>query len=232
MVQALARCVKARSRLYPSGSLCTVSRLEPLIDEGSCVNSLYYHYCILSLFRPFIKHLFPQFTVSPRDICSEAAENISSLTRSYRRLYTLRRTPSFKPPISLNATIIHLMNTNTPTAVGSTAIQQSISDLYETCIYHKFADKLIDVIHYLAQSWRITLPRTRPRTSSLPIDGTRPFQSLVVSLYFFSPKGPKPSSPELITDNLIGDIPLQQMTLFAPFPNQGLPFVSTANPSS
>ncbi len=45
--------------------------------------------------------------ISPREICFEAAKNISTLLRSYSQLYTLRRTPSFLPHL-LASTILSL----------------------------------------------------------------------------------------------------------------------------
>lgn len=70
---------------------------------------MYYHFAILLLFRPFIKLRMIGSHILPRDVCSQAADAIQNLTRSYDRLYTLRRTPSFVPYFVLTSAIMHLV---------------------------------------------------------------------------------------------------------------------------
>ncbi len=50
-----------------------------------------------SSFSPLIKLRIIRSSITPRDVCSQAADAIACLLRSYARLYTLRRTPSFVP---------------------------------------------------------------------------------------------------------------------------------------
>lgn len=69
---------------------------------------MYYHFAILLLFRPFIKLRITGSSISPRDVCSQAADAIQGLLRSYSQLYTLRRTPSFVPYFVLTSSIMHL----------------------------------------------------------------------------------------------------------------------------
>jgi hypothetical protein len=69
---------------------------------------MYYHFAILLLFRPLIKLRIIGSSISPRDVCSQAADAISGLLRSYSQLYTLRRTPSFVPYFVLTSSIMHL----------------------------------------------------------------------------------------------------------------------------
>ncbi|KAL5906793.1 hypothetical protein ACKVV1_011197 [Pyricularia oryzae] len=75
---------------------------------------MYYHFAILLLFRPLIKLRIIGSSVTPRDVCAQAADAISGLLRSYSQLYTLRRTPSFVPYFVLTSAIMHL-------AIGATA---------------------------------------------------------------------------------------------------------------
>ncbi|KUI54278.1 Nitrogen assimilation transcription factor nit-4 [Cytospora mali] len=49
-----------------------------------------------------------QRSISPRDVCTQAADAIQGLLRSYSQLYTLRRTPSFVPYFVLTSSIMHL----------------------------------------------------------------------------------------------------------------------------
>lgn len=69
---------------------------------------MYYHFAILLLFRPLIKLGIVGSKVSPRDVCSQAADAIQGLLRSYSQLYTLRRTPSFVPYFVLTSAIMHM----------------------------------------------------------------------------------------------------------------------------
>jgi hypothetical protein len=77
---------------------------------------MYYHFAILLLFRPLIKLRIVGSSILPRDVCSQAADAIQGLLRSYSQLYTLRRTPSFVPYFLLTSSIMHL-------AVGASAMQ-------------------------------------------------------------------------------------------------------------
>lgn len=79
--------------------------MEDLVDPP---NSMYYQFAILLLFRPFIKLRVIGSLVSPRDVCSQAADAIQALSRSYSQLYTLKRTPSFVPYFVLMSSIMHL----------------------------------------------------------------------------------------------------------------------------
>ncbi|KAL7621702.1 hypothetical protein AAE478_009029 [Parahypoxylon ruwenzoriense] len=69
---------------------------------------MYYHFAILLLFRPLIKLRIIGSSILPRDVCSQAADAIQGLLRSYSQLYTLRRTPSFVPYFVLTSCIMHL----------------------------------------------------------------------------------------------------------------------------
>ncbi|KAK6214101.1 hypothetical protein LQW54_004703 [Pestalotiopsis sp. IQ-011] len=69
---------------------------------------MYYHFAILLLFRPLIKLRIIGSSVTPRDVCAQAADAIQGLSKSYSQLYTLRRTPSFVPYFVLTAAIMHL----------------------------------------------------------------------------------------------------------------------------
>ncbi|GAW26054.1 putative nitrate assimilation regulatory protein nirA [Rosellinia necatrix] len=81
---------------------------------------MYYHFAILLLFRPLIKLRIIGSAILPRDVCSQAADAIQGLLRSYSQLYTLRRTPSFVPYFLLASSIMHL-------AIGASIIESSSS---------------------------------------------------------------------------------------------------------
>ncbi|KAK0632950.1 fungal-specific transcription factor domain-containing protein [Immersiella caudata] len=144
---------------------------------------MYYHFAILLLFRPLIKLRIIGSSISPRDVCSQAADAISGLLRSYSQLYTLRRTPSFVPYFVLTSSIMHL-------AIGATfsgekqpggeteltqsgqssqgpsrsskigprvveAITRGIADLTEMAPCHFFAEQALNILRFLAKKWNI-----------------------------------------------------------------------------
>ena len=69
---------------------------------------MYYHFATLLLFRPLFSHGIIGSKVVPRDVCLQAANAMVGLLRSYVRLYTTQRTPSFLPYFVLTASTMHL----------------------------------------------------------------------------------------------------------------------------
>ncbi|KAF7549411.1 hypothetical protein G7Z17_g6398 [Cylindrodendrum hubeiense] len=135
---------------------------------------MYYHFAILLLFRPLIKLRIIGSKVSPRDVCSQAADAIQGLLKSYSQLYTLRRTPSFVPYFVLTSAIMHLAigaaniesssDVSTPDRMEAAAkfdphvkeaIRQGIADLTEMAPCHHFAEQALNILRYLAQKWDI-----------------------------------------------------------------------------
>lgn len=84
--------------------------------------SMYYHFAILLLFRPLIKLRILGSKVLPRDVCSQAADAIQGLLRSYSQLYTLRRTPSFVPYFVLTSAMMHMAIAASLPSVASTPV--------------------------------------------------------------------------------------------------------------
>ncbi|KXX80199.1 Nitrogen assimilation transcription factor nirA [Madurella mycetomatis] len=69
---------------------------------------LYYHFAITLTFRPFVKLRIRGSRILPRQLCLQAADAIQGHLRSYSRLYSLRRTPSFVPYIIVVSSRIYL----------------------------------------------------------------------------------------------------------------------------
>ncbi|KAK4156801.1 fungal-specific transcription factor domain-containing protein [Chaetomidium leptoderma] len=143
---------------------------------------MYYHFAILSLFRPLIKLRILGSSITPRDVCSQAADAITGLTRSYAQLYTLRRTPSFVPYFVLTASIMHLAIAATgPSSRAresggdgqggqdgqslrilpkldphiSDVLGRGIADLTEMAPCHHFAEQALNILRFLAKKWDI-----------------------------------------------------------------------------
>lgn len=75
---------------------------------------MFFQLLFIHLFRPFLKYTqetspLPQ-TVSPRKLCSQAAQSISKLARLYKRSYGLRQICNIAVYILHAACTIHLLN--------------------------------------------------------------------------------------------------------------------------
>ncbi|KIL86066.1 hypothetical protein FAVG1_10460 [Fusarium avenaceum] len=162
---------------------------------------MYYHFAILLLFRPLIKLKIIGSKVSPRDVCSQAADAIQGLLRSYSSLYTLRRTPSFVPYFVLTSAIMHLAIGATSVSSNSTeadmeeavkvdprvaeSITQGISDLTEMAPCHQFAEQALNILRYLAAKWDIDVENNADKLSAEEYD--RLVLPHTGGLNFFSP---------------------------------------------
>ncbi|KJZ68989.1 hypothetical protein HIM_11616 [Hirsutella minnesotensis 3608] len=58
---------------------------------------MYYQFCLLCIFRPLADLALVDSDVRPREICLQAAESIQMLSKSYNRLFTMKRVSSFIP---------------------------------------------------------------------------------------------------------------------------------------
>ncbi|KAI0111173.1 fungal-specific transcription factor domain-containing protein [Nemania sp. FL0031] len=108
-------------------SIPEVLRLGHNFTPAVLFAHMYYHFAILLLFRPLIKLRIIGSAILPRDVCSQAADAIQGLLRSYSQLYTLRRTPSFVPYFLLTSSIMHLAVGASTTESTSPGAQSSTS---------------------------------------------------------------------------------------------------------
>lgn len=58
---------------------------------------MYYHFCLLCAFRPFVSLTLDNANVRPQEICTQAVQWILELAQSYDNLFTLRRVSGFIP---------------------------------------------------------------------------------------------------------------------------------------
>lgn len=137
------------------GQLPDALRLGYNFTPAVLFSHLYYHFAILSLFRPFIKLSLSNSKVSPHQICLQAADAITILLRSYDQLYTLARTPSLVPYIVFAALIIHLTAGQKDDAENKARIRQGVEDLKAMQICHPFAVKALHIVKYLSMEWGI-----------------------------------------------------------------------------
>lgn len=179
---------------------------------------MYYHFAILSLFQPFIKLRFIGSRVSPRDVCTQAADAINTLVRSYDQLYTLQRTPSFVPYIVLASCVVHVVRIAS-TGSGWIQFRQGAQDLKDMCACHGFARRALDIVRVLADNWGLDNPLgdENPLTSEEVKELCSPSPR---SLNFFCPN---------MVDFISTAGPESASALFAPFPMQGHPVLAEDN---
>ncbi|KAB5546853.1 fungal-specific transcription factor domain-containing protein [Coniochaeta sp. 2T2.1] len=136
---------------------------------------MYYHFAILLFFRPFIRLRIRDSTLVPRQLCLQAADAIQSLSGSYSKLYTLRRTPSFVPYFVLTSASMHLAIGAEPPAPHpgmpdpttaqwprlntdlAQAISRGIADLTEMAPCHHFAEQALNILLHLAKRWNLEI---------------------------------------------------------------------------
>ena len=61
------------------------------------LSSMYYHFCLLCMFRPFIGQALQGISNQPHEICMQATQSILALAQAYDDLFSLRRVPAFMP---------------------------------------------------------------------------------------------------------------------------------------
>jgi hypothetical protein len=69
---------------------------------------MYYHCAVMLLFRPLIRLRIVASTVSPREVCLQAAETVQNLLSSHAKLYTLKCTPTLTFYLALTTYITGL----------------------------------------------------------------------------------------------------------------------------
>ena len=185
--------------------------------------SMYYHFATLLLFRQFWNLKIFESSTFPRTVCSEAAQNIFVLIRSYRDLYTLRRTPSFVPYIILTATLAYVADIKHEQTGNSTRYlkygSEGLSLLYEMCTSHFFAKRSIEIIKFFVKRWDLQVPEHDflPPPSQQSNDENQDNNALAFpqAVTFFRPNaGSESHEPP---DHGVAILP----ALFSPFPDQG-----------
>jgi len=181
------------------------------------IYSMYYHYAILLLFRPFIKLDIIGSGVSPRDVCGQAADAITMLVNSYSQLYTLQRTPSFVPYFVLTSSISHLVTFGN-SREGPEKLKQGIADLKEMTDCHGFSIRALDILRYLIIHWGVDIVLDEENISEQDMEKLcRPSST---SLNQFCPNI---ASTDIV--NSIGPAAQTDNPLFWPFPLQGRPLL-------
>lgn len=128
----------------------TTMRLGQVFTPAILFSHILYHLTILLLFRSLINYDIINSTVSPREVCLEASEAISTLVNSYNRLYTLHHAPALLPYIVLISSITKLMIYRN-SGVDIHTFKQGISDLQMMTSSNATAFFGLDILRYLIE---------------------------------------------------------------------------------
>ena len=155
--------------------------------------------------------------VVPKQVCIEAANAISSLVRSYRQLYTLRRTPSLVPYMIFASSVMHLIATDSRSTplTATTQVKQDIAALNEMGPCHIFAKRARQILVRMADNWSVSGPQTGLATIKRDDDDADcVLQSS--SMNFFCPD----------MECMLPTSDPSQTPLFSPFTTQGIPLLA------
>jgi hypothetical protein len=181
---------------------------------------MYYHYAILLLFRPFIKLDIVGSRVSPRDVCHQAAQAISTLLSSYDQLYTLRRTPSFVPYFLLTSTITHLVALGNNQA-SAEHLHKGMLDLKVMIECHGFAVRARNILSLLSNQWKVDIVFEHSPDDSQEEDAKLVCRPRTLSTNHWS----LDVKPEDIVTTIGPVQGPEDNPLFWPFPFQGRPLL-------
>ncbi|KAI9852128.1 MAG: hypothetical protein M1838_001752 [Thelocarpon superellum] len=121
---------------------------------------MFFQLLFIHLFRPFLKYnrstspLPPH--VSPRKICTSAAQMISKLLRLYKRTYGLRQICNVAVYIAHSACTIHLLNL--PEKTAKRDIVHGVKHLQEIAEGWLCARRTLAILNMLAKRWSIEMP--------------------------------------------------------------------------
>jgi hypothetical protein len=121
---------------------------------------MFFQLLYIHLFRPFLK--YSQATsplpanVSPRRLCTQAAEMISKLMRLYRRSHGLRQICNVTVYILHTACTIHLLNL--PDKNSRRDITHGLKHLEEIAESWLCARRTLAILGVLCRKWKVELP--------------------------------------------------------------------------
>jgi hypothetical protein len=151
-----------------------------------------YHTIIVHLFRPMLKVDLVHSDIHPRDICTEAANTVSAIVRTYRRFYDFRVAHLAIPHILLSVCIVHLLYSKDNRTAYQNLVEglHGLEDLHEC---HYFGARSFRIIHTLAKTWQLPWPQELSDSKLIPTSSSDKPQGTI------SP----PADPLLITPNTV-----------------------------
>ncbi|CZR59534.1 uncharacterized protein PAC_09428 [Phialocephala subalpina] len=90
---------------------------------------MFYHNCIIMLFRPFVKVAFVQTSSeTPRQICIASANTISQLLDLHKKTYGIRKSFFVNTHCVMSTAIIHLINISSHPGVPNPEVETYLAD--------------------------------------------------------------------------------------------------------
>ncbi|KAH8730199.1 C6 transcription factor-like protein [Phaeosphaeriaceae sp. PMI808] len=136
-------------------------------EPHTLVLHMLYHTIIVHLFRPMLKVDLVHSDVHPRDICIEAANTVSNITRTYQHYYKFRQAHLAIPHILLSVCIVHLLYSKDNKTSYQNLVEglQGLEALHEC---HYFGARSFRIIHTLAKTWNLPWPEELRNSKLLP----------------------------------------------------------------
>lgn len=128
---------------------------------------MFYWTIIVHLFRPLLKVELIHSDVRPRDICVEAANNVSRIVRFYRKFYDFRQAHLIIPHILLTVCVLHLLYSKENPVSRQNLVEglQGLEDLHEC---HYFGARSFRIIYALSKTWNLPFPEELSNSKLIP----------------------------------------------------------------
>jgi len=119
---------------------------------------MYYHCSLLLLFRPFLKATFTRnIDVTPREVCRQAANNISEIWSRHLAMYGLAGIYTFQVHCLFTACTIHIINL--PTIAATNHFVQACNTLQKLIPRNDWAKSALTILRGLVEKWELILPQ-------------------------------------------------------------------------
>lgn len=130
-------------------------------------HSMFYYTIIIHLFRPLLKVDLIQSDIRPRDICIDAANNVSRIFRIHRQLYNFRQAHLVITHVLLTVCTIHLLYSKENQVSRQNLVEglQGLEDVHEC---HYFGARAFRIIHNLSKTWNLPFPEEFSNSILLP----------------------------------------------------------------
>lgn len=156
---------------------------------------MYYHSCIIHLFRPFLKVSFIQGDKTPRQICTENANAISHLMDQYIGTYDTNWTVFIQSHCVMTAGIIHLVDiSSTPTPTAASTMDQSeiflaasIRQLHSISLMYPLVSRYYQAMVGLVHKWCTVIPTRVQNAISDTNSKSAPANTMLVGSTDLSP---------------------------------------------
>ncbi|KAF2809283.1 uncharacterized protein BDZ99DRAFT_443474 [Mytilinidion resinicola] len=182
---------------------------------------MYYHTCIVHLFRPLMKVDILHSDIRPREVCIDSANTVSDIMRLYRRHYSLRSCNLLLTHILLSITTVHLINSSNPVSRRNLIDGLRAMEDMSTC--HYFTARTFKIIYNLCQKWNLPFPDELKSSPLVPVAEPPLTSPPPRTTNFFDnydaiqpPNGPQPPRTEYPSATPEDSARRESLTMFTP----------------